>query len=61
MRTEKEIIDMLVQLAYCNGNEEDSCPFFDKCYFTEDTCREEWTKWLLKEMDEEDGSKSADY
>lgn len=61
MRIEKEIVDMLVQVADCAGNEDEPCPFFDTCDCTEDACREEWTKWLLKEMDEEDGSKSADY
>lgn len=45
MRSEKE----LVQLEDCNGNEEDSCPFFDTCDCTEDACRGQWTEWLKGE------------
>lgn len=50
MRTEKEIVDMLVQIADCYPNEEDRCPFFDTCEGTEDICRKQWEIWLKGEV-----------
>lgn len=50
MRTEKEIVDILAQVADCNGNEENPCPFFDTCNCTEDACREQWKTWLKGEV-----------
>lgn len=48
MKTEKEIVDMLVQVADCAGNEENPCPFFDECDCNEAACRKQWENWLRK-------------
>lgn len=45
VRTNKEIVDMLVDVADCCGSET-YCPFINKCDCTETTCREIWEKWL---------------
>lgn len=46
VKTEKEIVDMLVQLTDCGANEEKPCPFFDECDCTYAACREQWEEWL---------------
>lgn len=45
MKNEKEIIDMLVQVAECCGSET-TCPFFYICGCTEESCRKQWEEWL---------------
>ena len=50
MRTEKEIIDMFVRVADCFISEEYKCPFIYTCIGqTDDSCRDNWTKWLKEE------------
>lgn len=49
MRTEKEIVDMLVRVADCFSSKEYKCPFIYTCLgHTDDSCRDNWTKWLRK-------------
>lgn len=45
IRTNKEIVDMLVDVADCCGSET-YCPFISKCDCTDTSCREIWEKWL---------------
>ena len=47
MRTEKEIVDMLVRVAECFDSKECMCPFLYTCSgHTEDSCRDNWRKWI---------------
>ena len=49
MRTEKEIVNMLVRVAECFDCEEYMCPFLYTCsWHIEDSCRDNWTKWIRK-------------
>lgn len=56
MRSKEEILDMLVHLSDCTINEEEMifCPFWNRCYCSNEECKRQWKKWL------EEGNKECD-